>query len=143
VLNAAGAVIGNTGCDYNADGFNYDRPNSPAFGAYLGGVSRQQYLDGIFKASDFPAPAVGQEGDLGRNMYFQPGYANTNFNVVKHFPLHFLGEQGKLDFRAEFFNFFNRVNLSNIQGDLSSSQFGRPTTALGGRNVQFGLRLAF
>jgi len=54
-----------------------------------------------------------------------------------------LGEQGKLDFRAEFFNVFNRVNLSQMQGDLSSSQFGQATTALGGRNVQFGLRLAF
>ena len=96
-----------------------------------------------FQASAFPLPALGQDGNLGRNMYFGPGYANTNFNVVKHFPLPFLGEQGKLDFRAEFFNLFNRVNLSSIQGDLSSSQFGRATTALGARNVQFGLRLAF
>jgi hypothetical protein len=143
VLNASGAVVGNTGCDYNADGMTYDRPNAPSFGGYLGGMSRQQYLNGMFQASDFPAPGVGQDGTLGRNMYFGPGYANTNFNVVKHFPLHFLGERGQLDFRAEFFNLFNRVNLSSIAGDLSSSQFGRATTALGARNVQFGLRLAF
>ncbi len=143
VLSASGTVIGNTGCDYNADGFNWDRPSAPSFGGYLGGMSRQQYLNGMFPASAFPLPAPGQDGNLGRNMYFGPGYANTNFNVVKHFPLPFLGEQGKLDFRAEFFNLFNRVNLSSIQGDLSSSQFGRATTALGARNVQFGLRLAF
>ncbi|HEY7306445.1 MAG TPA: carboxypeptidase regulatory-like domain-containing protein [Bryobacteraceae bacterium] len=143
VTNASGAVIGNTGCDYNADGFNHDRPNAPSFGGYLGGMSRQQYLDGMFQASDFPAPAPGQDGNLGKNMYFGPGYANTNFNVVKHFPLHMLGERGVLDFRGEFFNLFNRVNLSSIANDLSSSQFGRATTALGGRNVQFGLRLAF
>jgi hypothetical protein len=136
-------VVGNTGCDYNADGMSYDRPNAPSFGGYLGGMSRQQYLNGMFQASDFPSPGLGQNGTLGKNMYFGPGYANTNFNVVKHFPLRFLGEQGKLDFRAEFFNVFNRVNLSQIQGDLSSSQFGRATTALGARNVQFGLRLAF
>ena len=100
-------------------------------------------MNGIFQASDFSKPAPGQNGTLGRDMYFGPGYANVNFNVVKHFPLRFLGEQGKLDFRAEFFNVLNRVNLSQMQGDLSSSQFGRATTALGGRNVQFGLRLAF
>jgi len=143
VLNASGTVVGNSGCDYNADGLSWDRPNAPTFGGYLGGMSRQQYLNGMFQASDFPAPGLGQDGTLGRNMYFGPGYANTNFNVVKHFPLHFLGERGQLDFRAEFFNLFNRVNLSSIVGDLSSSQFGRASTALGARNVQFGLRLAF
>jgi hypothetical protein len=62
---------------------------------------------------------------------------------VKHFPMPFLGERGQLDFRTEFFNLFNRVNLGAMVGDLSSSQFGRATTALGARNVQFGLRLAF
>jgi hypothetical protein len=143
VTDSSGQIVGNSGCDYNADGHNYDYPNAPSFGGYLGGFTRSQYLDGIFQASDFAKPLPGQNGTLGRDMYFGPGYANTNFNVVKHFPLHMLGEQGKLDFRAEFFNVFNRVNLSQMSGDLSSSQFGRATTALGGRNVQFGLRLAF
>ena len=143
VKDASGRIVGNSGCDYNADGFNWDRPNAPSFGGYLGGFSRQQYLNGIFQASDFAKPAPGLNGTLGRDTYFGPGYANVNFNVVKHFPLRMLGERGKLDFRAEFFNLLNRTNLSNIQGDLSSSQFGRATTALGGRNVQFGLKLAF
>jgi hypothetical protein len=142
VLNSAGAVIGNTGCDYNADGFNYDFPNAPNLKGYQR-YSKQQFLNGVFAASDFPTPALGQDGSLGRNTFYGPGYNNVNFNVVKHFPLPFLGEQGKLDFRTEFFNFFNRTNLSNPQGDLASSQFGRATTALGGRNVQFGVRLAF
>jgi hypothetical protein len=143
ILNARGAVVGNSGCDYNADGLNYDRPNAPAFGGYLTGLNRSQFLTGIFQASDFPVPGPGQNGSLGKNMFFGPGYANTNFNIVKHFPLHMLGERGQLDFRTEFFNLFNRVNLDVPVGDLSSSQFGRSTTALGARNVQFGLRLAF
>ena len=54
-----------------------------------------------------------------------------------------LGEKGQLDFRTEFFNLFNRVNLGQPVGNLSNSQFGRSTGALGARNVQFGLRLAF
>ena len=76
-------------------------------------------------------------------MYFGPGYAQTNFNVVKHFRLKWLGEAGVLDLRAEFFNLFNRVNLGQPTGNLSSTNFGKSTTALGGRNTQFGLRLAF
>ena len=142
ILSASGAVIGNAGCDYNADGFNYDYPNAPAFAGYQT-YGKQQFLNGIFSASAFSKPLPGQDGSLGRNTFYGPGYANVNFNVVKHFPLRFLGEQGLLDFRTEFFNFFNRTNLSTVQGDLSSSQFGRATTALGGRNVQFGVRLAF
>jgi hypothetical protein len=143
VTNAAGQVIGNTGCDYNADGFNYDYPNAPSFGGYLGGFSRQQWLGGVFPASAFSTPAPGQDGTLGRNMYFGPHYYNTNLNIVKRFPLRLLGEQGMLDFRTEFFNLFNTTNLAGIVGDVSDPQFGRATTALGARNVQFGLRIAF
>jgi Carboxypeptidase regulatory-like domain/TonB dependent receptor len=143
VRDSAGNITGNTGCDYNADGLNYDYPNAPSFGGYLSGIDRSKFLTGIFQASDFGKPAPGHPGSLGRNMYFGPGYASTNLNIVKRFPLHMLGEQGQLDFRTEFFNLFNRVNLGQPVGNLSSSQFGQSTTALGARNVQFGLRLAF
>ena len=129
-------------CDYNADGFYYDRPNAPSFGGYLGGYSRQQYLNGIFPATAFQAPATGHDGTLGRNMYFGPHYNNTNLNIVKRFPVP-LGERGQLDFRVELFNLFNATNLTGVVGDISSSQFGHATNALGARNTQFGLRLSF
>jgi hypothetical protein len=143
VRNAAGEIIGNNGCDYNADGFNNDYPDAPSFGGYLGGFSRDQYLDGIFQVSDFPKPAPGRPGTLGRNMYFGPRYSNTNLNIVKRFPLPMFGEQGQLDFRTEFFNLFNQTNLAVPVGNLNSAQFGRSTSALGARNVQFGVRIAF
>jgi hypothetical protein len=143
VRNAAGEIVGNTGCDFNADGFNSDYLNAPSFGGYIEGIERSDYLTGIFQASDFPKPQPGQPGNLGRNTYYGPGFANTNLNVVKRFPAPFLGEQGRVDFRAEFFNLFNRVNLGLPSGNISSSQFGRSTTALGARNTQFGLRLEF
>jgi len=143
VRNAGGDIIGNNGCDYNADGLNNDYPNAPSFGGYLTGLNRSRYITGIFQASDFPKPALGNSGTLGRNMYFGPGYAQTNFNVVKRFPFPMLGEKGQIDFRAEFFNLFNRVNLGQPTGNLSSTTFGKSTTALGARNAQLGLRLAF
>jgi hypothetical protein len=143
VRNSAGDIIGNNGCDYNADGFNNDYPNAPSFGGYLSGIDRSKFLTGIFQASDFPKPVPGNPGTLGRNTYFGPGYAQTNFNVVKRFPFRKLGEAGQIDFRAEFFNLFNRVNLGPPTGNLSSSTFGKSTTALGARNAQLGLRLAF
>jgi hypothetical protein len=143
IRDSAGNITGNRGCDYNADGLNNDYPNAPSFGGYLSGLDRSKYLTGIFQASDFGTPLPGHPGTLGRNTYFGPGFAITNLNVVKRFPFRLIGERGQIDFRAEFFNLFNRVNLGQPVGNLTSSQFGRSTTALGARNVQFGLRLAF
>ena len=59
---------------------------------------------------------------------------------MKRFPLPFLGERGQLDFRTEFFNLFNTTNLTGMVGDVSSGAFGRATSALGARNVQFGMK---
>jgi outer membrane receptor protein involved in Fe transport len=143
VRNASGAIIGNNGCDYNADGNNNDFPNTPAFGIYNTGTDRSKFLTGLFSASDFPAPAPGRPGTLGRNTYFGPGFANTDMNVVKRFPLKMIGDKGEGQFRAEFFNLFNRVNLGQPTGNLSSSLFGKSTSAFGARNEQFGLKIIF
>ena len=49
-------------------------------------------------------------------------------------------ESFKLQFRAEAFNIFNRVNLNNPNADRSSGNFGRILTALDPRILQFALR---
>lgn len=146
VLDGSGKVIGNTGCDYNADGINIDRPNTPAFGNTRTGLSRSDYLRGVLQASDFPAPALGQEGNLGRNTFHGPGYANTDFSVIKNLKIPwFLGPEGaNLQFRTEVFNVFNRVNLTNVTNDLSNSAlFGKSTSTFPARDIQFALRIAF
>src|SRR5439155_11911586 len=73
VRDANGVIVGNSGCDYNADGYNYDYPNQPTFGNFKGG-SRSAYINGLFKASDFPAPPLGVEGNLGRDTFIGPGF---------------------------------------------------------------------
>jgi hypothetical protein len=99
----------------------------------------------IFQVSDFPKPGLGQLGNLGRNTFLSPGYANTDFILTKKTKIPwFLGKEGaNLHFRAEFFNLFNRVNLDRPVGDTNSSAFGRSTRAFGARNVQFGLKIEF
>ena len=88
---------------------------------------------------------MGQEGDLGRNTFFGPGYANTDFSAMKRTRIPwFVGKEGaQMEFRAEFFNVFNRVNLQGVSGALTSSQFGRATGSFPARDIQFGLRLEF
>lgn len=144
VFNTAGQVTGNTGGDYNADGSNYDVPNVPSFGNHLGGQSKRNYLNGLFAASAFPIPALGTEGNLGRNTYDQPGYNNLDFNFAKSFSTKwFLGERLNLEARAETYNLFNRVNLLGVTSDLSSGLFGHSTNQLPPRSIQLHLRASF
>jgi hypothetical protein len=145
VRDATGNLTGNSGCDFNADGFNNDRLMTPSFG-YEIDTSRQKALSGLFTPADFAKPALGQNGSLPRNAFIGPGYANTDFNVSRKFPARFLGEAGRIDFRAEFFNVFNRTNLQNPSTgsqEIRSSTFGKSTSSYGSRNIQFGLKIVF
>ena len=148
VYNTAGQVVGNTGGDYNADGSNYDVPNTPSFGPHVSGQSRSKFLTGIFPASAFPVPTLGTEGNLGRNTYDQPGYNNFDFTAAKLFTAPwFGGEKLHLEGKAEAFNLFNRANLNGVNSDLSSSQFGTSSTELqrltGARSIQLHIRGSF
>jgi Carboxypeptidase regulatory-like domain len=140
-------IIGNSGCDFNADGRSGDPLNVAAFGNTKTGLNRSDYMfpNRIFQVSDFPKPGVGQLGNLGRNTFLSPGYANTDFILTKKTKIPwFIGKEGaNLHFRTEFFNLFNRVNLDRPVGDTNSSAFGRSTRAFGARNVQFGLKIEF
>jgi len=147
VRDASGRIIGNSGCDFNADGRSSDPLNMPAFGNTLSGLKRSDYMspNRIFRKEDFPTPGLGQLGNLGRNTFPSPGYANTDFILAKKTKIPwFLGNEGaNLLFRAEFFNLFNRVNLDRPVGDWFSSAFGTSTRAFGARNIQFGLKIDF
>jgi hypothetical protein len=140
ILSPSGAVIGlkpGSG-DYNADGYDFDVPNRPPAGTVKTG-NRTDFINGFAAASAFPIPALGSEGNLGRNTYFGPGMANINVQFAKVFTW----ERYSLEFRADIFNLFNRVNLTNPISDLSSSQFGMSTSQNLPRATQFGLHLNF
>lgn len=70
-------------------------------------------------------------GTLGRNSLIGPGLYNIDLSVGRVFGLPWLGESGRLEFRADFFNFLNHANLNNPDpllgdtGTFGSAQFGR------------------
>ncbi|MCW5977433.1 MAG: TonB-dependent receptor [Bryobacteraceae bacterium] len=141
VRDADGKVTGllpNSG-DFNADGVNWDIPNMPSTD-FTGSHSRQQYLNGLFRVSDFPLPTPGTLGNLPRMYYRGPGMINGDVGVLKRFPL---TEQVNLQLRFEFFNVLNRVNLRNVTGDMNNSNFGRSTSQFRPRVIQLGARLSF
>ncbi len=141
ILDGSGNVIGlkpGSG-DFNADGYNYDVPNAPSKGAVSTG-SRSDFIKGFAAASAFPTPALGSQGNVGRNTFIGPGLANVNTQFAK--TVHFR-ERYALEIRADVFNLFNRVNLTQVISDLSSGQFGQATAQSIPRSAQFGLHLSF
>jgi hypothetical protein len=129
--------------DFNGDGFNYDAPNTPSFGNSIS-TSRSDFIKGLFKASQFPLPAPGHEGSLGRNTFDGPGLANVNLNIQKAFRIPwFVSEGASIELRGEVFNLFNRVNLVQPISDLSNPLFGRSTNQNLPRQVNFGVRIQF
>jgi hypothetical protein len=128
--------------DYNADGFNYDLPNTPNKD-FTGSHSRQEFINGIFTAADFPQPTPGTQGNLKRDIYRSPGFVNLDAAMAKKIPMAFLGERGKLEVRFEFFNVLNRVNLGSVNSSYTSPTFGRCTSTLDPRIIQLGARIQF
>ena len=148
VRDASGKIVGNSGCDYNADGTNNDRPNTPSFGDSKSGLGNDDFLNGIFKASDFPAPALGQRGNLGRNTFRGPRYFNVDLSLIKSFRIPWFAGAGSneganLQLRIEGFNVFNTLNLTNPVNDMSSPLFGKSVSALPARSFQLAGRLSF
>ena len=129
--------------DYNLDGLNWDVPDSPSQ-SFSGSYSKSDYKKGIFTAADFPAPTGGQEGNLKRNIYRNPGLVQIDASLLKNNHLPWLGEQGNLQFRFDFLNLFNLVNLGPVNADMANGNtFGTVTTALAARQIQLGIRVSF
>ena len=143
IRDSSGRIVGNSGCDYNADNAGNDRPNVPAFGSSLSGLSNDDFLNGIFTASDFPTPAPGVQGTLGRNTFRGPRYFNVDFSIGRSIRVPAGRRTSEVQLRLETFNLFNTTNLDLPQRNMTSPQFGRSTSALPGRIVQLGGRVIF
>jgi hypothetical protein len=126
--------------DFNADGSGGDRPNAPSMTLQTNGFDRSRYLSGLFPASAFPKPAPGTNGNLGRNTFRGPGFAQTDLSLAKTFKA---SERLSLRLQADAFNAFNRVNLTDPIMDLANINFGKSTSTNTPRLYQLGVRVQF
>ena len=118
--------------------------NGTLVGTLTTASSRSAQVTQYFNTSAVAQAAPGTFGTLGRNVLAGPGYVNTDAAVFRSFPLPFLGEAGKLTFRAEAFNLFNRPDLANPGSSVGSGTFGRITaTSAAPRILQFSLKVLF
>ena len=91
-------------------------------------------------------PNSGEFGTLGRNVFRGPGYLNFDIALIKDTPFGHRGngEFGTLEFRAEFFNIFNKVNFGLPSNVVRGSGFGIISKTAGtSRQIQFSLKLIF
>lgn len=85
-------------------------------------------------------------GNLGKNVLREDGFQNFDFGVIKRTNFN---ERMALEFRAEFFNFFNHTNFDAPTTNFRSGSFGGvfatklPADLGGNRVIQFGLKFIF
>jgi Carboxypeptidase regulatory-like domain/TonB dependent receptor len=104
-----------------------------------------------FNAAAFVDPPPGTYGTQRRNQFHNPGFADTDLSVLKTIDI---TETSKVEFRAEMFNVFNRINLAPVgfpqvdsRGTIGSTIgtfFGAPGIGPGEPfNVRFALKAIF
>jgi hypothetical protein len=95
----------------------------------------------FFNPKAFANPAAGKFGNSTRNIVRNPGDQQWDLAIFKNFSL---GGMRKLQFRAEMFNFINHPNLSTVNVDITSPNFGRVIAKDGSRrDIQLALRFIF
>ncbi len=139
------------------NGYSLNRPDEvgdPNKGGPEGGQTncpaQVHTLAHWFNPCAFVRAPEGQLGTAARAPVYGPRFVNTDFSILKDFPLSFR-EGMNLQFRAEFFNFLNHPQyfLGGLgdtgQQDINtSSSFGVINQTLGNsRDIQFALRLNF
>lgn len=102
-------------------------------------------VDGWFDTSAFAA--VPRFGNLGRNVIVGPTFNNADVSLIKNTTI---GEDVRLQFRAEVFDVFNHANFGRPGNTVGSPLFGRitstrfPTGESGSsRQIQFALKVGF
>jgi hypothetical protein len=117
-------------------------PNKKRLTNYFKSPGLTPGTDASLPGSAFVLPGPLDYGQLGRGLPIRtPGQKDVDFSLFKQTPIH---EQIRLEFRAEFFNFFNWANFGAPNATVDSTTYGFiNSTTVSPRVIQFGLKLAF
>lgn len=89
------------------------------------------------------SPPLGCTGNLGRNAFTRPGFAQFDLRISRRFPIH---ERWSVEAIADAFNLFNRFNVGDVNPlcdptSASACLAGQPTAALDPRTFQLALKI--
>jgi hypothetical protein len=134
-------------------GSNFPSPGTPNTGA-----NNNQFSNNYFRIPDFSDAITDNPGQatnnyipapgIDRNSFAGPGYRNVDFTIAKAFGLpnmRVLGENAKIEVKANMFNVFNLLNInpSSLSTDITSSNLGQASSALGSRTIDLQARFNF
>jgi hypothetical protein len=103
--------------------------------------------NGWLNPAAYSMPVAGTFGNLGRNTFYGPGYAQEDITLAKKFTIR---EKAAVQFRTEVFNVFNHPNFDVPSAVYGTSTFGQILNTFGrtlgtgvSRQIQMALRLDF
>ena len=83
---------------------------------------------------------------IHRGIFTGPSYFDVDATLSKSFGLpamRIIGENARIEFRANFYNLFNKLNLWNVQNNILDQHFGEAQQALGSRTIELQARFSF
>lgn len=119
---SGGPITVSAGKDQSGTALGYDRGVAVSNNVYgPGACGNSAPCVNYLNPAAFALPAVGTFGNLGKDALRGPNLITYDGGLFKDFPIR--SERVRIQFRAEFFNLFNRVNLFN-PGQSSSGGGG-------------------
>jgi hypothetical protein len=132
-------VVVKTGTDNSLTGDGLDRPNVvPGASRYASSLGPNHQW---FNPAAVTANPLGTFGNLGRDAYLAPSQFNLDLSLGRSFPI--VRERYQLEVRADAFNSINHPNYLAPVATLSSSTYGRITSANDPRIFQFSMKLHY
>jgi hypothetical protein len=120
------------------------RPRDDYFGR---GAANASFFSIPIGIAGGTGPNSGRFGTVGRNTFFGPAYYDFDYALIKSTPLGHRAngfEKADLQFRSEFFNLFNVVNIGLPANTIKGSGFGVISKTAGtSRQIQFSLKLVY
>lgn len=140
---SGGPLTIEAGKDQSLTGIGYDRAvlvaaDAPVYGGSACG-STAPCVNYVNPAA-FTLPATGSFGNVGKGMLRGPNLFNWDMGIHKGF---MVTERWQVQFRAEFFNATNRVNLLAPTAAVNSAGFGSIRSASDPRIGQMALKILF
>ena len=120
------------------------RPRNDYFGL---GANNASFFSIPVGVSGGTGPNSGRFGTLGRNSFRGPAYYDFDFALIKTTPIGRREsglERADLQFRGEFFNLFNVVNMGLPANTIKGTGFGMISKTAGtSRQIQFSLKVIY
>jgi hypothetical protein len=120
------------------------RPRNDYFGL---GANNASFFSIPINIAGGTGPNSGRFGTLGRNTFRGPAYYGFDFALMKTTPIGRRAsgpERVDLQFRGEFFNLFNIVNMGLPANTIKGTGFGMISKTAGtSRQIQFSLKIIY